>query len=201
MLKKEEEEKEQATASPSELGTDSTYGVKSLGESMYNGAPDAAVGDHKDEEEDGEDGHERRRSTLRPLQSARESSSECLEPTSPIQTVDSSPSRHGQPASPLQSMSHSLLSLDSQAPLSSLPSSPKSFSNHSFRPSDEDSMDEGSQAIVSSSEDDSRPSADLRESAPQLIMPSIKMPSRRPFTERGRTMGRLKVLIAGDSGM
>lgn len=38
-------------------------------------------------------------------------------------------------------------------------------------------------------------------SAPQLIMPSIKMPSRRPFTETGKAMGRLKVLIAGDSGV
>ncbi|OIW33789.1 hypothetical protein CONLIGDRAFT_640879 [Coniochaeta ligniaria NRRL 30616] len=38
-------------------------------------------------------------------------------------------------------------------------------------------------------------------SAPQLIMPSIKMPSRRPFTETGKAMGRLKVLIAGDSGI
>jgi hypothetical protein len=38
-------------------------------------------------------------------------------------------------------------------------------------------------------------------SAPQLIMPSIKMPSRRPFTDEGKRMGRLKVLVAGDSGM
>lgn len=37
-------------------------------------------------------------------------------------------------------------------------------------------------------------------SAPQLIMPSIKMPSRRPFTEEGKAMGRLKILLAGDSG-
>ena len=37
-------------------------------------------------------------------------------------------------------------------------------------------------------------------SAPQLIMPSINMPSRRPFTTTGRSMGRLKVLVAGDSG-
>lgn len=35
---------------------------------------------------------------------------------------------------------------------------------------------------------------------PQLVMPSIKMPSRRPFTEEGKRIGRLKVLIAGDSG-
>ncbi|KAK3322563.1 hypothetical protein B0H66DRAFT_515109 [Apodospora peruviana] len=38
-------------------------------------------------------------------------------------------------------------------------------------------------------------------SAPQLIMPSIKMPSRRPFTEEGKAMGRLKVMIAGGSGL
>ncbi|KAL1836627.1 hypothetical protein VTJ49DRAFT_4861 [Mycothermus thermophilus] len=38
-------------------------------------------------------------------------------------------------------------------------------------------------------------------SAPQLVMPSIKMPSRRPFTDNGKRMGRLKLLIAGDSGV
>ncbi|KAH8894765.1 hypothetical protein GQ53DRAFT_682273 [Thozetella sp. PMI_491] len=38
-------------------------------------------------------------------------------------------------------------------------------------------------------------------SAPQLIMPSIKMPSRRPFTPEGKSMGRLKVLIAGANGV
>jgi hypothetical protein len=36
---------------------------------------------------------------------------------------------------------------------------------------------------------------------PQLVMPSIKMPSRRPFTDEGKRMGRLKVLVAGDSGV
>ncbi|KAK4222210.1 Septin-1 [Podospora fimiseda] len=38
-------------------------------------------------------------------------------------------------------------------------------------------------------------------SAPQLVMPSIKMPSRRPFTSEGKAMGRLKVLVAGDGGV
>ncbi|TLS22662.1 uncharacterized protein PpBr36_05924 [Pyricularia pennisetigena] len=37
--------------------------------------------------------------------------------------------------------------------------------------------------------------------APQLVMPSIKMPSRRPFTEEGKAIGRLKVLIAGEKGI
>lgn len=65
-------------------------------------------------------------------------------------------------------------------------------------------MDEGgSQAVASSEEDDVEPQSQssMQDSAPQLIMPSIKMPSRRPFTERGKALGRLKVLIAGDSGM
>lgn len=38
-------------------------------------------------------------------------------------------------------------------------------------------------------------------SVPQLIMPSIKMPSRRPFTDEGKAIGRLKVMIAGDTGV
>ncbi|KAA8895656.1 Septin-domain-containing protein [Sphaerosporella brunnea] len=36
---------------------------------------------------------------------------------------------------------------------------------------------------------------------PQLIMPQIVIPSRRPFTEKGKRIGRLKMLIAGDSGI
>jgi hypothetical protein len=102
---------------------------------------------------------------------------------------------HSQPLTPLL--------IGSPAPGSSLPSSPKSTSTKSFRHSDEDSVadDGGSQAVVSSGEEDSELLPQMRDSAPQLIMPSIKMPSRRPFTERGKAMGRLKVLIAGDSGM
>ncbi|KAK3357153.1 Septin-domain-containing protein [Lasiosphaeria hispida] len=53
--------------------------------------------------------------------------------------------------------------------------------------------DEGGASVESSMVDSG--------SAPQLIMPSIKMPSRRPFTDAGKAMGRLKVLVAGDSGV
>lgn len=35
---------------------------------------------------------------------------------------------------------------------------------------------------------------------PQLVMPSINLPSRRPFTDEGKRIGRLKLLIAGDAG-
>ncbi|KAI9742805.1 MAG: hypothetical protein M1818_003534 [Claussenomyces sp. TS43310] len=62
--------------------------------------------------------------------------------------------------------------------------------------------DAASQAILSSGEEDT----DLPETTDngvtsQLVMPSLSMPRRRPFTEKGRGMGRLKVLIAGDSGI
>jgi hypothetical protein len=41
---------------------------------------------------------------------------------------------------------------------------------------------------------------DFLGGAPQLIMPQIIMPSRRPFTDKGKRIGKLKILIAGDSG-
>lgn len=86
----------------------------------------------------------------------------------------------------------------------SLPSSPKSISNHSLRPLDDISITDeiGSQAIASGDEED-RPTASPQlgpAGASQLIMPSIKMPSRRPFTERGKSMGRFKLLLAGAPG-
>ncbi|KAK3178741.1 hypothetical protein OEA41_000878 [Lepraria neglecta] len=201
-----EEELEGSSTVKPERGSDSTYGVQSLQSTIYE-AP-SLYKDKKEEgsqEDDGDSQSGRRRSTLKPkpkLQT-RDFSRESVE-QSHIATADSSPSHPGQDGPSPPSMSHSLasLSLDSQAPLSSLPSSPKSTSNRSFRPSDEESMDDGgSQAIASSEDDDAEPQSEVQDSAPQLIMPSIKMPSRRPFTERGKSMGRLKVLIAGDSGV
>ncbi|KAF7712463.1 Uncharacterized protein PECH_003280 [Penicillium ucsense] len=87
----------------------------------------------------------------------------------------------------------------------SLPSSPKSISNRSLRHLDDVSITEeiNSQAMASGDEeeDQTRPSPRLGfVGASQLIMPSIKMPSRRPFTERGKAMGRFKVLVAGAPG-
>jgi hypothetical protein len=60
-------------------------------------------------------------------------------------------------------------------------------------------------AVISDEEDDDTPRLDESMmdggSAPQLVMPSIRMPSRRPFTETGKSLGRLKVLIAGRVGV
>lgn len=87
---------------------------------------------------------------------------------------------------------------------SSLPSSPKSVSNHSLRPLDEMSITDeiNSQALESGDEDERlRASPNLGPGGlSQFIMPSLKMPSRRPFTERGKAMGRFKVLLAGAPG-
>lgn len=72
--------------------------------------------------------------------------------------------------------------------------------------SDEDD-DTQSQAITSGGEEEDEEQqhagfrTEARGSAPELVMPSLAMPSRRPFTERGKQMGRLKVAVAGGSGM
>lgn len=59
-----------------------------------------------------------------------------------------------------------------------------------------------SQALSLTEDAEQEPLSSMMDSgsAPQLVMPSIKMPSRRPFTDEGKRIGRLKILIAGDSG-
>ena len=83
----------------------------------------------------------------------------------------------------------------------SLPSSPTS--SRSAHKSDEDvvSDDAVSQAIASSEDDEDVQPPAVQDSQPELIMPSIKMPSRRPFTNRGKRIGRFKILVAGHKGM
>ena len=80
----------------------------------------------------------------------------------------------------------------------------------SFPPSCPPSMNDGDVAVEDDEEEEQGPlepaaarGSSMMDSgsAPQLIMPSIKMPSRRPFTDEGKRMGRLKVLVAGDSGV
>ena len=93
-----------------------------------------------------------------------------------------------------------------------IPSTPKSISLRSLRLSDDEySVDEAtSQALTSSGEEeDEEQNIDATllaqdhqaiGSAPQLVMPSIRMPSRRPFTDRGKSIGKLKIIVAGARG-
>ncbi|KAK4090094.1 cell division/GTP binding protein [Purpureocillium lilacinum] len=42
---------------------------------------------------------------------------------------------------------------------------------------------------------------DLGSPGPQLVMPSLTVPRRRPFSEAGKSLGKLKVLLAGPTGI
>ncbi|KAK5136239.1 hypothetical protein LTR08_003846 [Meristemomyces frigidus] len=104
---------------------------------------------------------------------------------------------NSQPLTPLRMSPH---------PDSAMPSTPRSGSPKSFRLSDEEGsvVDEtGSQALQSSNgdgDDDGITMEGKSSSMPQLVMPSIALPARRPFTERGKRMGRLKVMVVGNNG-
>jgi hypothetical protein len=113
---------------------------------------------------------------------------------------------------------------DSQDP--SLPNSPRSLHSRASRRSLPKSTSSGddlltnadetsSQAVLSSGDEDENEPGDKRrtendmedsisgpvhDSQPELIMPSIKMPSRRPFTEGGKRLGRFKIMVAGRKG-
>ncbi|KKK22784.1 hypothetical protein AOCH_007580 [Aspergillus ochraceoroseus] len=130
----------------------------------------------------------RRKSTLKPLDPIHPS---MLDPSLPTSTLTSP-----RPSTPLN--------FTNPDEASSLPSSPRSITNQSLRHLDEISItdDLSSQAVASGEEDEeSRPLPHMSsDSMSQLIMPSISMPSRRPFTDKGMALGRLKILFAGPSG-
>lgn len=186
---------------PTVDGHQSNFGVESLQDTLYS--VEAEREDEKNDS-DGRDGRDgRRRSTLKIPAHGRYTSPGGLERALQAHFKDSS-SVHSSIRRTSPTASGSMTSLSQVSPSQglSLPSSPKSTSTHSSRPLDEDSLDEAAnQAILSSEEDEAHSASALQDSAPQLIMPSIQMPSRRPFTERGKATGRLKILIAGDSGI
>ncbi|KAI4273867.1 MAG: hypothetical protein LQ337_004334 [Flavoplaca oasis] len=178
-------------------GIDSSFGVKTLQET-----PDDTVEEHRNLQGSPEhlEDHGRRRSTLKVLPNAREQS---LDDSSAGKGRDSESPLFGFPRLAPTLPSVSSLSQNSTDAHPSLPSSPKSSSSRSYRPSELDSVDDGTSQAIASSEDeaDTGQAPEPLDTAPQLVMPSIQMPSRRPFTERGRTTGRLKILLAGDSGL
>ena len=194
---------DRSIAGPVAMGSESNFGVQSLEETVEDASPDRDAGE--------EQGHlHRRLSNRRPstitdmVYGLREASTDSLSQASACGSSDSSPPRSQQQYPQTSNLSQPLtpVSFGTPAPGSSLPSSPKSSSTRSFRHSDEESIDDGnSQAIASGGEEETDPLPPIQHGALQLIMPSIKMPSRRPFTERGRSMGRLKILLAGDSGI
>ncbi|KAF4554235.1 Hypothetical protein D9617_5g071120 [Elsinoe fawcettii] len=84
---------------------------------------------------------------------------------------------------------------------------PGSGSPRSVRLSDDDAIsfdDSASQAILSSSgdEDDEERQLENRPAissppGPQLVMPSLLLPARRKFSDRGKQLGRLRMMVTG----
>lgn len=97
------------------------------------------------------------------------------------------------PLTPLQTMSPTTGSWSGV-----VPGTPNSVSLGSFRLSDADSQaglehEDGDGKSLGQSVFDSGP--------PELVMPSLALPDRRPFTERGKNMGRLRICVVGRKGM
>ena len=179
---------------------DSIFGVRSLGEEI------APTEEHKEEDESN---NGRRRSTIKPRNPVKRDTSMDSLGLGSFGGSDSSSSpsrlqRHLDKFNNLDNASHPLTPLSFASPTLDLsePGSPKSMSSRSLRPSDDELMDDhSSQAIISDGEEEEETPAIADSTlAPQFIMPSIMMPSRRPFTTRGQELGKLKVLLAGRAG-
>lgn len=111
--------------------------------------------------------------------------------------------RRGSAASSVNLQSQPLTPLKmSPRPNSAMPSTPRSGSPKSFRLSDEEVSLEGdsnSQAVESENGEEEEVTGP--QGMPQLVMPHIAMPSRRPFTEKGQKIGRLKIMVVGGRGV
>jgi hypothetical protein len=184
---------------------DSTYGVQSLADTL-----EAAFGPESStaSKRTGSSSSIRRAEKNTSRSESHSSSTgaarllESFKPT-PVRKPKRNVASHGSatPFTPLHIDAHSPL------PTSDLSSTPSAISLQSLKLSDEDSpVDESaSQAVMSSGEEDDEEETNTQHGAsgsfPQLVMPSIQMPSRRPFTTNGKAMGKLKVMVAGEAGM
>lgn len=201
--------------------TDSVYGVLSLEEALGEAFGDKSKGDQQSESPSGDlatllglkrrktitsiDGNEK--TTI--VDDLRDRSPESSRHTSPRDTHLHDHRTHQSSRAPTISQPLTPLQLQSPAPNSAIPSTPKSGSFRSLHLSDEDegTEDGASQAIASSGEEEEEDcendhgKADMSGSVmPELVMPSLSMPARRPFTAKGKQMGRLKVCVAGPAG-
>ncbi|KAF2691645.1 hypothetical protein K458DRAFT_325152 [Lentithecium fluviatile CBS 122367] len=201
---KSEEDMEQSLAAsrhnePAGRQRESTFGVQSLADTL-----EAAFG------HESHTAPSKGRSTRGNAAGDKERRPSNGSPKAPkrdIGSCKSSPSRLLKKRSSNHSISNPLtppnVESPSPAPASAMPSTPRSVSLQSLKLSDEEPGpdDAASQAIPSSGDEEDDTMQNDSSSFPQLVMPSIQMPSRRPFTAKGRAMGKLKVLIAGDAGI
>lgn len=207
-----EDELDQASSSVVKSQADSTFGVRSL-DSTFDSTVDSEDVVTSQEELDSSYAEEENAPLEPRIWEGASQSISTVSNNHSLYTESSSPSspdQHPLSQSGTVRLSRPLTSLYVRSPTSgpasdSAPSStPRSVSLRSLRLSDDDSSadDAASQAVMSGGEDDDeREEEQLEQSAPQLVMPSLIMPSRRPFTENGRNLGKLKILMAGPRGM
>ena len=195
--------------SEQELGSDvseerfaagcSTYGVQSLNETIHEAESSAAALDRaarRDQQSAGSAGDVQQSQPRTPKQS-------------PSGTQQSSPNKPFLGAALLKKLP---LPVESYSPVgtdSAPPTTPRSASMRSLQLSEDDAPmdDSASQAIASSNGDEGDPQQNVHEpgslfettlqETPQLVMPSVLMPSRKPFTKRGKHVGKLKILVTG----
>lgn len=193
-----------SSQTPTTSVADSNFGIRSLEEEHLTAEGEvSAPADRADEDMTTGVLSRRRRSTIQAKQiMRRDSSLDSLGMLSAVSSNSSSPDRpRRQKQDNPDMVSQPLTPISLRSPMLgfSIPSSPKSVSARSLRHSDNESETGNSQAIVSSEdEDEDRPVQ--KSQAQQFIMPSIMMPTRRPFTAKGKDIGRLKILLVGSSG-
>lgn len=205
---KSEQELEQNLASPSNTQSqarqrDSHFGVQSLADTLEAAfGPETVtagkqVGSHSS----------KHHGTIATRTGSHSSSASSVKPsdtvkTSPARKLKRKLSNHASctPATP------HLPDAPSPIPMSGISSTPSAVSLQSLKLSDDDSVadESNSQAIMSSGDEEGADTTTQQGSSgsfPQLVMPSIQMPSRRPFTIKGKAMGKLKIMVAGESGL
>lgn len=183
---------------------DGTFGVESLAETLEaafgpdDATPAQQVGGHRIGTQ--------REMTLSRSESHDSSTSSAKLPgsykTYPIRKPRRKLSSHASstPLTPLN------VDAPSPGPTSAVPSTPSAVSLQSLKLSNEDSATDeaASQAIMSSGDEEGAETTTQQGSVggsfPQLVMPSIQMPSRRPFTTKGKAMGKFKIMVAGETG-
>lgn len=187
---------------PASKSRDSTYGIQSLADTLDAAFGQDSKGGDKRKEliSTATLGIEKEENKNASHGSSKASSKHSESPvSSPVRKHRRKVSTHtaSNPLTPLNIDSRS------PAPTSAMPSTPKSVSVHSLKLSDEDSaLDEIASQVITSSGDEEDEETQQKESRsfPELVMPSIQMPKRRPFTTKGKAMGKLKLLVAGEPG-
>ncbi|KAF2420120.1 hypothetical protein EJ08DRAFT_738698 [Tothia fuscella] len=201
--KAEEKKKKKRSGKSIEDSSYDSYGVQSLADALGSAFPDDKSDGDENEESSTTGALKRKRGKGAGAGAPVAATTTSTNISPHLPQLSTPPWAHttptSQPFTPLQ--------IESPFPGSTLGSTPKSGSFRSLRLSDEEesSADGGSQAVHSSGDEKD----DIHQKgnhgldfsdAPELVMPSLSMPQRRPFTEKGRRMGRVKMLFAGSRG-